>query len=358
MKSSSIKEAFESVQADIDLADRIIDSASGKPLRRRGHSISLRAVGIGCLVGMTMVGGSAFALTNSGFFASAWGNHGNGEAITWSITDSGKNIYTYSRVFGDGTAAECLEDDVQEIGLTVRGNGYTLALQEMVIDENGCGAATFTLSNPHGVSYYKPAAEAGELVLNGGEGEQRLDAIGMRYGSESADVHLVIDKDASTKTTVSGTMYFAPWDRERDLQQTISWYMCWSEGGETGETLESATSEYKVERYTAAKTLKKEDSALEVSPFSILVHLDDFGSDATVNREVIEYKDGTKRTIEDDGTGESNAYFSLIRDNGEMTLVPTELIEVDQIAAVSIEGVRSVSKNGSDVSEPFTAVYS
>ena len=38
MKSNQIKQAFESIQADSDLADRVIDAAAGKPLRRKGHA--------------------------------------------------------------------------------------------------------------------------------------------------------------------------------------------------------------------------------------------------------------------------------------------------------------------------------
>ena len=34
MKSNQIKQAFESIQADSDLADRVLNTAAGEPLQR------------------------------------------------------------------------------------------------------------------------------------------------------------------------------------------------------------------------------------------------------------------------------------------------------------------------------------
>ena len=49
MKSNQIKQAFESVQADSDLADRVLYAAAGEPLRRKGHARPLYVAVIGCL---------------------------------------------------------------------------------------------------------------------------------------------------------------------------------------------------------------------------------------------------------------------------------------------------------------------
>lgn len=169
MKSNQIKQAFESIQADSDLADRVLYAAAGEPLRRKGHAKPLYVAVVGCLVGVLATGGVAYAVVNSRYFASAWGNHGNGDSITWTNGGSSGTKYTYTREFGDGIAPQSLEGAVQEVNLSVEGNGYTLDIHEMAIDQNGCGAVTFTLSNPNGVNYYKPAAETGELVLYGEE---------------------------------------------------------------------------------------------------------------------------------------------------------------------------------------------
>lgn len=213
MKSNQIKQAFESIQADSDLADRVLYAAAGEPLRRKGHAKPLYVAVIGCLAGVLATGGVAYAVVNSSYFASAWGNHGNGESITWTQGGSSGTKYTYTREFGDGIAPQSLEGSVQKVNLSVEGNGYTLDIHDMAIDKNGCGAVTFTLSNPNGVNYYKPAAETGELVLYGEE-EQGIGTPDMKFGEEWADTRCTIDKDTSSDTVINGTMYFASWNRE------------------------------------------------------------------------------------------------------------------------------------------------
>ena len=71
MKSNQIKQAFESVQADSDLADRVLYAAAGEPLRRKGHAKPLYVAVIGCLAGVLATGGVAYAVVNSSYFASA-----------------------------------------------------------------------------------------------------------------------------------------------------------------------------------------------------------------------------------------------------------------------------------------------
>ena len=359
MKSNQIKQAFESVQADSDLADRVLNAAAGEPLRRKGHAKPLYVAVIGCLVGVLATGGVAYAVINSSYFASAWGNHGNGDSITWTNGGSSGTKYTYTREFGDGIAPQSLEGAVQEVNLSVEGNGYTLDIHEMAIDQNGCGAVTFTLSNPNGVNYYKPAAEIGELVLNGGEEGQCLDTADMKFGEDWADTRCTIDKDTSSDAVVNGTMYFASWDCERDLQRAVTWNICWTEGeGERARQFEASTPEFNIGANVDIKKLHSDASSLEISPFSIQTYIDDLGYDAVTKKMTVIYKDGSEQVIEDDAAGAYNTYFSLTRNSGENIWVPTKLIDVDQVVSVTLEGTRYTSTGGAETSEPFTIVYS
>ena len=296
MKSNQIKQAFESVQADSDLADRVLYAAAGEPLRRKGHAKPLYVAVIGCLAGVLATGGVAYAVVNSSYFASAWGNHGNGESITWTQGGSSGTKYTYTREFGDGIAPQSLEGSVQKVNLSVEGNGYTLDIHDMAIDQNGCGAVTFTLSNSNGVNYYKPAAETGELVLYGEE-EQGIGTPSMNFGEEWADTRCTIDKDTSNDTVINGT-------------------------------------------------------------FSIQTHIDDLGIDAVTKKLTVTYKDGSEQIIEDDATGAYNSYVSLTRNSGENISVPTKLINVDQVVSVTLEGTRYTSAGETETEVPFTIVYS
>lgn len=358
MKSNQIKQAFESVQADSDLADRVIDAAAGEPLHRKGHAKPLYVAVIGCLAGVLATGGVAYAVINSSYFASAWGNHGNGDSITWTNGGSSGTKYTYTREFGDGIAPQSLEGAVQEVDLSVEGNGYTLDIHEMAIDKNGCGAVTFTLSNPNGVNYYKPAAEIGELVLYGEE-EQGIGIPGMNFGEEWADTRCTIDKDTSSDTVINGTMYFASMDRERDLQRAVTWNISWTEGeGETAKQCEASTPEFSIGAYVSTKELHSDGSSLEISPFSIQTHIDDLGYEAVDHKLTVTYKDGSEQVIKDDAAGAYNFYVSLARENGENISVPTKLIDVDQVVSVTLEGTRCTSTGKTETEVPFTIVYS
>lgn len=358
MKSNQIKQAFESVQADSDLADRVLYAAAGEPLRRKGHAKPLYVAVIGCLAGVLATGGVAYAVVNSSYFASAWGNHGNGESITWTQGGSSGTKYTYTREFGDGIAPQSLEGSVQKVNLSVEGNGYTLDIHDMAIDQNGCGAVTFTLSNPNGVNYYKPAAETGELVLYGEE-EQGIGTPSMNFGEEWADTRCTIDKDTSSDTVINGTMYFASWNRDRDLRHAVTWNISWTEGkGEDAKVIEVSTPEFNVGAHVDTKGLRSDDSPLEISPFSIQTHIDDLGYEAVDHKLTVTYKDGSEQIIEDDDAGVFNLYFSYARNSGENICVPTKLINVDQVVSVTLEGTRYTSTGETQTEEPFTIVYS
>ena len=358
MKSNQIKQAFESIQADSDLADRVIDAAAGEPLHRKGHAKPLYVAVIGCLAGVLATGGVAYAVVNSSYFASAWGNHGNGESVTWTNGGSSGTKYTYTREFGDGIAPQSLEGAVQKVNLSVEGNGYTLDIHEMAIDENGCGAVTFTLSNPNGVSYYKPAAELGELVLYGEE-EGGVSTPSMNFGEEWADTRCTIDKDTSSDTVINGTMYFASWNRDRDLRHAVTWNISWTEGkGEDAKVIEVSTPEFNVGAHVDTKELRSDDSPLEISPFSIQTHIDDLGYEAVDHKLTVSYKDGSEQIIEDDDAGAYNFYVSMGRNSGENIWVPTKLIDVDQVVSVTLEGTRYTSTGETQTEEPFTIVYS
>lgn len=358
MKSNQIKQAFESVQADSDLADRVLYAAAGEPLRRKGHAKPLYVAVIGCLAGVLATGGVAYAVVNSSYFASAWGNHGNGESITWTPGGSSGTKYTYTREFGDGIAPQSLEGSVQKVNLSVEGNGYTLDIHDMAIDKNGCGAVTFTLSNPNGVNYYKPAAETGELVLYGEE-EQGIGTPSMNFGEEWADTRCTIDKDTSSDTVINGTMYFASWNRDRDLRHAVTWNISWTEGkGEDAKVIEVSTPEFNVGAHVDTKELRSDDSPLEISPFSIQTHIDDLGIDAVTKKLTVTYKDGSEQIIEDDAAGAYNLYVSLTRNSGENISVPTKLINVDQVVSVTLEGTRYTSTGETETEVPFTFVYS
>ncbi len=181
----------------------------------------------------------------------------------------------------------------------------------------------------------------------------------MKFGEEGADTRCTIDKDTSSDTVINGTMYFASWDRDRDLRQAVSWNISWTEGeGEDAKLFEASTPEFSVGAYVDTKELRSDDSPLEISPFSIQTHIDDLGIGAVTKKLTVTYKDGAEQIIEDDAAGAYNSYFSLTRNSGENIWVPTRLINVDQVVSVTLEGTRCTSTGETETEVPFTIIYS
>lgn len=343
MNNDQLKAAFDAMHADDELADRALSRASsGKKHRRRGAAKPLAAVVAGCVAAVLATGGVAYAVVNSDFFAQAWGDHGQGRTRTWSfLGDDGSSI-SYKRDFGDGTAPVELSEAVEHVGLSVEGNGYTLELGEIAVDENGCGSVTFTLSNPNGVALYEPAAELGELVLSGAEGEQTLDLITLNFGDgddESArafaDTREIIEKESSTKTEVHGTMYFAGFGGEADLEKGLTWALNWHEGdGNDIKQYTAETQRFNLSKRVASNTFTSSDGVeAKVSPFSVQISADPEMSDG-IRKVSLMLNDGTEQVIEDDGV--ANYYFALGRD-GNVTWVSTRLIDPDLVESVHAE---------------------
>ena len=345
MNNDQLKAAFDAMRADDELADRALSRASGgKKPRRRGAAKPLAAVVAGCVAAVLATGGVAYAVVNSDFFAQAWGNHGQGRTQTWSFLGDDGSTISYKRDFGDGTAPVELSEAVEHVGLSVEGNGYTLELGDIAADENGCGSVTFTLSNPNGVALYEPAAEIGELVLSGAEGEQTLDLITLDFGDgdgESvrafADTREMIEKESSTKTEVHGTMYFAGFGGEADLEKGLTWALNWHEGyGNDAKQCTAETQRFYLSKRVASKTFTSSDGVeAKVSPFSVQISVDPETS-GSIRKLHLVLKDGTEQVIEDDGV--ANYYFGLESDEG-VTWVSTQLIDPDSVESVHAEGL-------------------
>lgn len=218
---------------------------------------------------------------------------------------------------------------------------------------------TFTLSNPNGVNYYKPAAETGELVLYGEE-EQGIGTPDMNFGEEWADTRCTIDKDTSSDTVINGTMYFASLDRERGFQHAVTWNISWTEGeGEDAKPFEASTPEFSVGAYVDTKELRSDDSPLEDQPRFLSRHTSMIWAlTQSPKKLTVTYKDGSEQIIEDDDAGAFNLYFSYTRNSGEDIWVPTKLIDVDQVVSVTLEGTRYTSTGETETEESFTIVYS
>lgn len=342
MGNRQLKDAFDALHANEALADQVLASASSaKTPRKSGKAKPLALVATGTLAVVLATSGIAYAAVSSNFFGWAWGDHGHGQRQEWSVEHDDGSAVSLTREYGDETAPTDLAEAVEHVGMAVEGNGYTLDLGDIAIDENGCGSATFTLSNPNGVELYGPAAETGELVVSGAQGSQVLDSIQMSAGeNDYADTREVIETGTSTDTEVRGTMYFAFSGGTEHLNEGITWTLWWHEPGtDAGEDQQNRSSTgqaFYPSKRVAARTLQIADGhEASVSPFSVRVSASMAEADR-ISRVSLTLADGTERIIKDDESGILNNYFGLIRGDG-LVMVATQLIDPEQVAAINLE---------------------
>ncbi len=364
MHNEKFSSALESLHADDGLADRALERArSGKPAhRRRGAAKPISTVIALAVAGLLATGGVAYAVVNSEFFATAWGDHGGGQVQSSTTTWDDGSVHTYTMEFGDGTAPTELEDYVEHVGITLEANGYTLFVGDLTMDANAAGAVTMTLSNPDGVPYYEPAAEDGELVLNGTDSDHGLDQIAMLFGDDFADERCYIDREASTSTEVHFTMYFASLNGAADLGRDITWRLDWSSGStDYGNGSSAQTSAFRSTKQVGVKRFSMDDGTFaEVSPFSVRTQIAqaedaDLVRAAVVKRIALKFADGTEQLIYDYAGSTIGSYFGLSRDDGSTIHVPTKLVDPAEVTGVEMDLNRIHLEDGREVlGDPIT----
>ena len=247
-----MSEAMECLRAEDGLAERVLERAANPGRRaRRGGPLPLALVVAVCATALLATGGVAYAVATSGFFQRAFGDHGLGERSEWGFTTSSGEAYEFTREFSDAASegvVEDLEAAVEEVGLETTGNGFTLTIEDMVVDENGCGAATFTLENPDGLGLDAKNGvgmwdQTGMLWLTGSEG---LDLLSMGFADGEPDfpnVYCVYERGSLTETSVRATMYFDSFTGLDSVLTGARWELKWhvGEGGDASKRHEAAT---------------------------------------------------------------------------------------------------------------------
>ena len=357
MNNDQFNAAIEALRADNDLADRALARARSdqRRRRRRGAAKPISAVVAMAVAALLATGGAAYAVVNSDFFATAWGDHGGGQTQSYSTTWDDGSVHTYTMEYGDGTASDELEDYVEHVGITLEANGYTLTVEDIAMDANAAGAVTMTLSNPDGVGYYEPAAATGELSFDAYAGG--LSSITMWFDDDFADEYCAIDRDASTPTEVHFTMYFAGQNGADDLGRGITWRLDWSSGSGyyTDGNSGAQTDAFHSTKQIGVKRFSLDDGTFaEISPFSVrtqvvqpeckeLVHAAD-----AVKRIALEFADGSEQVVYESLSSTIGSYFGFIREDGSSIHVPTKLIDPAEVTGVEMEANQICSEDGHD----------
>ena len=245
------------------------------------------------------------------------------------------------------TVQRLLGDYLCTVNATMEVNGYTIKLNTFLIDENGSGFLTYTLSNPNGV----------EPDENGyGEVYTPLNPsliIGDDLQSyKFMDAKTYLDTAATTDTEMHLVLYFSDfgfWHKGDDLIFAVAA----QNGGDWGGTISISPI-----AYLPVTTFTSEDGdTVEVSALGI--HMDKPNaitnqiSDLNPKELVLHMKDGSRYAVQSDRENVLNWVVGLCtvdenHDENGCTYSFNRLVDVDEIESVTAEGHMIVFP------EPFT----
>ena len=344
-----MREALECLRAEDDLAEKVLERAAAPRRRaRRGGPLPLALVVAICVAVLLATGGVAYAVATSGFFQRAFGDHGMGERSEWGFTTDGGERIEYSREFSaeiPGEVVEDLEGAIEEVGLATQGNGYTLTVENMVVDENGCGAVTFTLENPDGLGVADGVGmpeDAGQLWFTGSES---LDYVSMGCND---DVHsfpnsrIYYEADSLTETSVHATMYFDSFGGLESVLSGVRWRLTWHTGElETIEHFEAVTDWFCPTKVVDARELSGDGASASISPFSVTYRVASQGEghEFVTDYVSLELADGSELVVCDKEEGVTNTYTDTLRDDmftGSHTF--SQLVDVSQVERMIVRG--------------------
>ena len=345
------------LRAPEDLHDDVMARAGGGGKRRRGHAWPVSAVAALALVVVLATGGTAYAVAHSDFFQKAWGGHGMGDGWAKPADHDTRGLVpdSYSQDFTSAIGGEIpasFQDAVEDVGYVVECDGYKLTIGAVVVDDNGSGAATFTLTNPDGVDYNPEYGSPGMLVF-GDDSELRMLVVKLADGTDM-DAAPYYDRDSSTDTEIHGTVYFsAPATSSGEavnLASGISWGLSFSvkaDGdraaqGHVYNNYDAYTEVFKPIKSLPARTFTDvEGDVLRVSPISAVFSI---AKDSVGNREqepyrlVLDLADGSEVVVIDNASGIGNAYAGTIINETTTAFVMTRLIDPDDIVSVQVTG--------------------
>ena len=355
------REAFSPIDAPDDMAERVIRMAGTSSRNMRGHRvhhIPVRAVVIGVTLSAALVGGGAYAAVQSDFFQSAFGDKGQKDVAARDVPVEGKDstfrLAEMTWVQTDPANAErILGDYVGTVGQSVSINGYTLTVDEIVVDENGIGVATYTLSNPDGVGevdgYYGHFGFMPDAPIRGVhiEGATQRDIGNVMTGGISFDQRSVKDEVLSTGTELHAVQYFCSLFGEHD-ENGYMWQL--SVLDEESGLPAGPTVTYAPEAAIPATAFAAETGeTVSMSPLGMVASESIETMDPeSYRRCVVTFSDGTEYVVKDDRYYEfddkenapelvDNTIFALGSGSVGTFFVFNRLVDVEAVASVTFE---------------------
>lgn len=350
--------------------------AASRPEARGGHArrtgarqprrrFTVRAA-VATAAVTALVASGAYAAVSSDFFQSAFGPKGQQDVEAHTVVEedhispaTGEPVswVAPSRTWTDvdeQVAQRLLDGYVFDVNRTCELHGYTLTVDQCVMDENGNGVATITVENPDGVDVSD--AGYGEVYLSNGAP--------VAFGISSVDGavpiwddRVIMDAEQSTDTKLVGVAYFGPFTGRID--GGLEWALADRESGGTSSVAAQdadGASAYMPADTLSTREFKAEDgSTVEVSPIALTQFLAD--SDDSVNEAVIHYTDGSEYVVyrwggDDPVSNDVVSYeYSDEADRDGSAHLFNRLVDVDAIDSITLRGHTYVESSGGEPSQ-------
>lgn len=332
-------ETFSQLHASDTLYEEVLEMAENRGKRRRYHMLPKAAAA--CALAAALGGITVFAAAHGDFFQSIFGTKGQENVEVHEAEMDGQSWTAPAREWetaDEGTAEHLAGDYTAQIGESVTVYGYTLTVDEYLIDENGIGAVMYTLSNPDGLAgvcdagygeyYMSPDVPMKEIYMKSTNGK-------------SFDHRNIVDQTQTTDTELHAVMYFAPFeklDEGEEIQIIHSGY-------EIGENGKAATEEeqritFMPDSFVPSDTYISESGyTAHISPVGILFDAPVFEraeSGWTMQKLIITYTDGSVYQAED--TDIDNIIVGCYGTDGGLLEVFNRLVDTEKIASVTVNG--------------------
>lgn len=273
-----------------------------------------------------------------------FGSHAGHEAVDWGVSNNKGDIvaeYHSDRTPIDESVANQLAPEAEVIGRSITYAGHTLAVDANLYDAaTKCGFVTYTIENPDGIRPYN-VGPTGEVTFPGGE---------LFTANQYGRSYIIQEKCTDTK--LCATYYYRTMNpMDSDLEIRICFWAAiddlegfWALPVDEKNKIELNDSPDAIvipaKTSSEIHTAEFGNGAVLLSPFSVQLNVTQLLEDnfESIKELKFTFSDGTDYVVENNNT--INYLFNVADEAfTENALLLNRLVDVDHIAAVTVNGV-------------------
>lgn len=327
-------ETFSCLHASDTIYEEVLEMAENQGKRKRRRMSGKAAAA--CIAAVIVSGITVAAAAQSEFFQSVFGTKGLKNMEAHKL-EEGNDWLVPARFWeevDEETAGRLTGGHVMQIGETVTVYGYTLKVEQCVMDDNGIGAFTYTLSHVgglEGIDYWEYGGYLLPEDIPGGI--IRMES----SGGTMFCTREIVNHTQTTAMELHAVEYFAPFEQLEDgeeIQIRHSGYE-WDENGEL-LTNEEQDINFVPDNVIVSDIYTSESGyTAHISPLGIRFDFDVSDQNWFQQKLIITYTDGSVYQVQD--TDIENQILSC-GDAGVFRTVFNRLVDTEKIASITVNG--------------------